>query len=161
MASCRSSCQLNVNLIISEVLPLSTQQEPRRQSNQVAGILGTATVLALLYFGRDVLIPITLAIILSLLITPFIHRLRQIGLGQTLSVGVAVVTLALSLAAVGLVIGTQVVRIGASLPQYADTIRSKVNVLDQLTLGKLGELNGQAGRWIEHLSDDQETSSGR
>ena len=139
---------------------MSTQQEPRRQSNQVAGILGTATVLALLYFGRDVLIPITLAIILSLLITPFIHRLRQIGLGQTLSVGVAVVTLALSLAAVGLVIGTQVVRIGASLPQYADTIRSKVSVLDQLTLGKLGELNGQAGRWIEHLSDDQETGSG-
>jgi len=140
---------------------LSNQQEPRRQSNQVAGILGTATVLALLYFGRDVLIPITLAIILSLLITPFIHRLRRLGLGQTLSVGVAVVTLALSLAAVGLAIGTQVVRIGASLPQYADTIRSKISVLDQLTLGKLGELNGQAGRWIEHLSDDKDAGSTR
>jgi len=135
---------------------LSSLPEPRRQSNQVAGILGTATVLALLYFGRDVLIPITLAIILSLLITPFIHRLRQIGLGQTLSVGVAVVTLALSVAAVGLVIGLQVVRIGSSLPQYADTIRSKASVLDQLTLGKLGELSGQAGRWIAHLSDDQD-----
>ena len=135
---------------------MSSLPEPRRQSNQVAGILGTATVLALLYFGRDVLIPITLAIILSLLITPFIHRLRQIGLGQTLSVGVAVVTLALSVAAVGLVIGLQVVRIGSSLPQYADTIRSKASVLDQLTLGKLGELSGQAGRWIAHLSDDQD-----
>lgn len=138
---------------------MSSLPEPRRQSNQVAGILGTATVLALLYFGRDVLIPITLAIILSLLITPFIHRLRQIGLGQTLSVGVAVVTLALSVAAVGLVIGLQVVRIGSSLPQYADTIRSKASVLDQLTLGKLGELNGQAGRWIEHLSDDQDKAN--
>ncbi|WP_050477971.1 AI-2E family transporter [Herbaspirillum rhizosphaerae] len=138
---------------------MSSQPEPRRQTNQVAGILGTATVLALLYFGRDVLIPITLAIILSLLITPFIHRLRRIGLGQTLSVGVAVVTLALSLAAVGLVIGVQVVRIGGSLPQYADTIRSKVNVLDQLTLGKLGELNGQAGRWIDHLSDEKDAKA--
>ena len=140
---------------------MSSQQEPRRQSNQVAGILGTATVLALLYFGRDVLIPITLAIILSLLITPFIHRLRRIGLGQTLSVGVAVVTLALSLAAVGLIIGTQVVRIGASLPQYADTIRSKVSVLDHLTLGKLGELNGQAGRWIDNLSDQKDPGTAK
>lgn len=138
---------------------MSTSPEPRRQSNQVAGILGTATVLALLYFGRDVLIPITLAIILSLLITPFIHRLRQIGFGQTLSVVAAVATLALSLAAVGLVIGVQVVRIGTSLPQYADTIRSKVTVLDQLTLGKLGELNGQAGRWIEQMSDDHELAT--
>lgn len=131
----------------------NTPPDTPNATNRVAGILGTATVLALLYFGRDVLIPITLAIILSLLITPFIHRLRRIGFGQTLSVGVAVMLLAMALAAVGLVIGSQVVRIGASLPQYADTIRSKASVLDQLTLGKLGELNGQAGRWLEHLSD--------
>ncbi|SFC72841.1 Predicted PurR-regulated permease PerM [Collimonas sp. OK412] len=134
---------------------MSKLQNLQRQPDRITGILGTAIVLALLYFGRDVLIPITLAIILSLLITPFIHRLRQIGIGPTISVCVAVVMLALALGAVGLVIGSQVVRIGASLPQYADTIRSKVAVLDQLTLGKLGELNGEAGRWIEHLSDRQ------
>jgi len=134
---------------------LSSAPLPQLRPDRVTGILGTATVLALLYFGRAVLIPVTLAIILSLLITPFIHRLRRIGLGQTLSVGVAVITLALALGAVGMVIGLQVVRIGTSLPQYADTIRSKVHVLDQLTLGKLGELNGRAGNWIAHLSDDE------
>ena len=39
-------------------------------SNHLAGIVGTAVVLALLYFGRDVLIPITLAILLSFLVAP-------------------------------------------------------------------------------------------
>jgi predicted PurR-regulated permease PerM len=136
-------------------ISLSSAPAPQFRPDRVTGILGTATVLALLYFGRAVLIPITLAIILSLLITPFIHRLRRIGLGPTLSVGVAVLTLAFGVAAVGMVIGLQVVRIGSSLPQYADTIRTKIHVLDQLTLGKLGELNGRAGNWIEHLSDDQ------
>jgi predicted PurR-regulated permease PerM len=125
----------------------------------VAAILGTATVLALLYFGRDVLIPVTLAIILSLLITPFIHRLRRFGLGQTVSVGVAVVALALAVAAIGLTIGSQVIRLGTSMPQYADTIRSKAAQLDAVTLGRVGQLSGQAGRWIEHLSDNQESSN--
>jgi predicted PurR-regulated permease PerM len=138
---------------------LSSLSAPPSQPDRVTGILATATVLALLYFGRDVLIPITLAIILSLLITPLIHRLRRIGLGQTLSVGVAVMSLALVLAAVGLVLGLQVVRIGTSLPQYADTIRNKITVLDQLTLGKLGELNGRAGRWIEQLSEEHSNTT--
>jgi len=138
---------------------LSSPPELQSSSDRAAGILATATVLALLYFGRDVLIPITLAIILSLLVTPLIHRLRRIGLGPTVSVGVAVLTLAFVVGAVGLAIGSQVVRLGASMPLYADTIRNKAATLDQLTLGKLGQLSGQAGRWIEHLSDNQENAT--
>jgi hypothetical protein len=45
----------------------------RTLPSAVAGLVGTATVLALLYFGRDVLIPITLAFILSFLIAPFVR----------------------------------------------------------------------------------------
>jgi predicted PurR-regulated permease PerM len=69
----------------------------RTLPSAVAGLLGTATVLALLYFGRDVLIPITLAFIFSFLIAPFVRALRHLGLGQTTSVisGVLVVTIAL------------------------------------------------------------------
>jgi predicted PurR-regulated permease PerM len=143
-------------------LPTSNQRMPNLKDrpsrpDRVAGILGTATVLALLYFGRDILIPITLAIILSLLITPVINRLRKLGLGQTISVAVAVLALAIALVAVGAVIGSQVIRIGVSLPQYASTIRGKLTVLDALTLGKMGELDGQAGQWmaqIENRHDD-------
>ncbi len=46
-------------------------------SNSLAGIVGTAVVLALLYFGRDVLIPITLAILLSFLVAPTIRAMRK------------------------------------------------------------------------------------
>lgn len=116
------------------------------------GLVGTATVLALLYFGRDVLIPITLAFILSFLIAPFVRALRHLGLGQTASVltGVAVVASALLL--VGAVIITQVTRLGASLPQYQDTIASKLETLNELTRGTVGSLGGPAGELIEHLT---------
>jgi hypothetical protein len=39
----------------------------------VIGILGTGALLVLLYFGCEVLLPITLAVMLSLLVAPMIH----------------------------------------------------------------------------------------
>ncbi|SFL89570.1 Predicted PurR-regulated permease PerM [Rugamonas rubra] len=132
---------------------MSIEPKTHLVSAGVSGIVGAATVLALLYFGRDVLIPITLAIILSLLVAPWVQRLRHIGLGPTASVGVAVLTLALALGAVGFAIGLQVVRIGASLPQYTDTIRSKVAAVEQLASGRLGRFNSEAGRLVEQWAD--------
>jgi len=80
------------------------------------GIIATATVLALLYFARDVLVPITLAVILSLLIAPLVRLLRRVGLGQTPSVLAAVLVLAFSFVSVAGVIGSQFVHMAANLP---------------------------------------------
>ncbi|HEY9104170.1 AI-2E family transporter [Chitinimonas sp.] len=121
-------------------------------TNQLGKLVGTAIVLALLYLGRDVLIPITLAVILSLLVAPLVRRLRRLGLGHTGSVTVSVVLLTLGIGLVGVGLGSQIVRMGASLPQYEDTIRSKLQTLDELTLGKLGAITGQADRLVGKLS---------
>lgn len=126
----------------------------RSLPNAVAGLVGTATVLGLLYFGRDVLIPITLAFIFSFLIAPFVRALRRLGLGQTVSVCAGVLLVSASLLTVGAVIVSQVTRLGASLPLYQDTIYSKIETLDRLTRGSLGTLGGPAGELIEHLTQD-------
>jgi predicted PurR-regulated permease PerM len=110
------------------------------------GIMATATVLALLYFARDVLVPITLAIMLSLLIAPLVRTLRHIGLGQTLSVLAAVVVFAFSFAAIAGVIGSQLVHLAGSLPQYERTIEHKIETLNDITVGELNALKGQAER---------------
>nr|WP_255484642.1 AI-2E family transporter [Duganella sp. 1224] len=117
-------------------------------------MVGTATVLALLYFGRDVLIPITLAFIFSFLIAPFVRALRHLGLGQTTSVCTGVLVVTVALLAIGAVIVQQVGMMGASLPQYQDTIASKLETLDELTRGTLGSLGGPAGQLIEHFTGD-------
>src|ERR1700748_1687882 len=95
-------------------------------SNRAISIIAAGTVLALLYFARDVLVPITLAVILSLLINPLVRSLRRLGLGQALSALAAVFLLMLGCASFAVVIGTQVVRMAVSLPQYQETIRSKL-----------------------------------
>lgn len=123
-------------------------------------MLGIAVILALLYFGRGILVPITLAIILSLLITPFIRQLRRIGLGHTISIAVAVLFTAILLSAIGVVLGTQILRIAESLPQYAGTIRDKLDVLNRLTLGRLDSLNGQAGVFLQEFERGQAVLGG-
>ncbi|MFL6678785.1 MAG: AI-2E family transporter, partial [Burkholderiaceae bacterium] len=46
------------------------------------GLVNGAVVLALLYFGREVLVPITLAVLLSLLIAPLVRKLRRLVRSQ-------------------------------------------------------------------------------
>src|SRR5258708_20552711 len=119
---------------------------PIANRERALGIIATATVLALLYFARDVLVPITLAVILSLLIAPLVWVLRRMLLGQTLSVLAAVLLLAFSFAAVAGVIGSQLVHMAQSLPRYQRTIEHKLRTLNDVTVGKFNELTRQAGR---------------
>jgi predicted PurR-regulated permease PerM len=116
--------------------------------DRALGVIATATLLALLYFARDVLVPITLAFILSLLIAPLVRGLRRFGLGQTWAVLAAVIVLAASFGAVATVIGSQLVRMAASLPQYEKTIQLKLETLNDVTVGRLNNLTGQAGRLL-------------
>lgn len=84
------------------------------------GIIATAALLGMLYFARDILVPITLAFILSLLIAPLVRALRRFGIGQTWSVLAAVLMLSLSFGAFATVIGSQLVRMAANLPKYRE-----------------------------------------
>jgi predicted PurR-regulated permease PerM len=117
--------------------------------DRAIGIIAFATVLALLHFGRDVLIPFTVALILSLLIAPLVRRLRRIGFGRVPSVLVAVLISAFVVTAAAGVLGTQVLHMAASLPQYEKTIQQKLRNLDDMTVGRFNALTSEASRLID------------
>jgi predicted PurR-regulated permease PerM len=134
--------------------PRATATEPsgsRTNSlrDRAIGIIAFATVLALLYFGRDVLIPFTVALMLSLLIAPLVRRLRHIGLARVPSVIVAVLFSALLVTAAAGVLGTQVFRMAASLPQYERTLQQKLRNLNELTVGQFDAVTNEASRLLE------------
>jgi predicted PurR-regulated permease PerM len=116
------------------------------------GIIAFATVLGLLYAGRGVLIPITVALMLSLLIAPLVRSLRRLGLGQTPAVLIAVLGLAIVLSAVAAVLGTHVLRMAAGLPQYQQTIERKLSYLDEITRGSVDALTSETSRLVESHS---------
>jgi predicted PurR-regulated permease PerM len=121
--------------------------------DRAVGIVATGTVLAILYFARDVLVPITLAIILSLLISPLVRALRRWGMGPTSSVLAAVVALALLFASVATVMGVQVARMADSLPQYEQTIRHKIATVDEMSVNWLKGLSSHANRLLGQRSE--------
>ena len=129
--------------------------------SRAVAIITSATVLALLYFGREVLVPITLALILSLLIAPLVGVLRRIGLGHGPSVLIAVLALVMFLVGLATLIGTQVVHVGTNLPQYEQTVRIKLQTLSSLTAGRIEAVQGEATKVLSQLSDhsaDQQTT---
>ncbi|WP_445145854.1 AI-2E family transporter [Dyella sp. Tek66A03] len=120
-------------------------------------IIAAATVLALLYFGREVLVPVALALFLSLLMAPWVRLYRRIGLGHGASVFVAVLGLAVVMTGLVTVVGTQVVHMARSLPQYEATVHTKIQTLRAMTIGRMEVMQGEFGKVISE-SDDRNAS---
>src|SRR5215469_493788 len=112
-------------------------------------ITAVGIILALLYFGRQVLIPVTLAIMLSLLLAPLVRALRRLGAGRIFSVLTIVLLLALACTAGAVLLGTQILRIAQSLPQYEATVQRKLKTLDEATIGRLRLITREASRLID------------
>lgn len=117
--------------------------------DRALGVIAFAAVLGLLYAGRGVLIPITVALMLSLLVAPLVRRLRRTGMAQTPAVLITVLALTVVLSGVAVVLGLQVLRMAAALPQYEATIQGKLSYLDESTLGRLDAVTNEASRLVE------------
>jgi predicted PurR-regulated permease PerM len=128
---------------------VSVEEAPVWLRHNGGRLTTVALVFALLYVGRAVLIPLALAIMLSLLVAPLVRALRRLRVGRTTSVLVAVVALAVSCMGVAAALGTQVLHIAESLPQYESNVQRKVKTLEEVTIGPLLRLTDQTSRLVE------------
>jgi predicted PurR-regulated permease PerM len=86
----------------------------------------TAIMIGTLYLGREVLIPIALAILLSFVLAPLVRLLQRCHIPRGLSV-VSVVLLAfIAIFALGGVIAAQLTQLAADLPRYEANMREKI-----------------------------------
>ena len=92
----------------------------------------TVVVVAGLYLGRAVLIPVTLAMLLSFLLAPLVNWLRRKHLGRVPSVLLAVLLALMVVLALGGLIGMQIADLAEDVPRYAQTIRQKADTVQQL-----------------------------
>ena len=102
-------------------------------------------VVAGLYFGRSVLIPITLAMLLSFLLAPVVNLLRRLYIGRVLAVLVSVALALTIILALGGLIGTQLAALAEEVPEYAQTIQEKIDTLQQLLASRITGLTMSLG----------------
>src|SRR6202166_463599 len=109
-------------------------------------IMTAGIILALLYLARSVLIPLALAIMLSLLVAPLIRALRRLRIGRAFSVLVAVAALTVSCVGIAATLGTQILHIAESLPQYESNVERKLKTLEEATVGPILRLTNETSR---------------
>ena len=96
--------------------------------SRTISLLGGVAVIAILYFGKEVLLPFALAVLLSFLLAPAVDRLERWKFGRIPSVLIMVGTLFVGLGALSYVAGQQLYDLARRLPDYKQNIVAKVEV---------------------------------
>lgn len=110
-------------------------------STLTATAVGVVIICAL-YFGSEVLIPITLAVLLSFVLSPLMELLQRLWLPRIVAALLAVLIAIGVIITLGGIIGTQIAGLAGQVPRYQTTIESKVGTLHRL-IGT--ELSGRLG----------------
>jgi predicted PurR-regulated permease PerM len=142
--------------------PLTPQRPPNRVYppgtpglHGLTSVMTTVVVVCGLYFGREVLIPITLAVLLSFLLAPLVGLLRRLHFGQLPSIFVAVLTALIALLAVSTLIGAQVAQLAGALPQYQAAIERKIETVQEKTVGRADALLSRAASALARVAPDR------
>jgi predicted PurR-regulated permease PerM len=89
-------------------------------------LASTFLIVAALYLGRGVLVPLAVAVLLSFVLTPLVRWLERIRLPRLVSVLIVVLVGVGFLAVIGYVVGRQFVSVIEQLPDYQGELRAKI-----------------------------------
>ena len=110
----------------------------------VATAILTVIIIMLLYFGREIIIPIALAILLSFVLAPLVGLLQSIRIPRGLAVVSVVITAFALIFAMGSLLANQLTQLAGDLPRYQSTISEKIQAFRDTTAGR-GTLERASG----------------
>jgi predicted PurR-regulated permease PerM len=115
-----------------------------------------ALVIAALYVGREIFVPVALAVLLSFVLAPFVTKLQAWRMPRTLSVIIVVFVGFSVIFGLGGLMVSQASRLAADLPGYQQTLKDKIDSIRGLTGGS-GTLE-RASRVLKELKTELQNS---
>jgi predicted PurR-regulated permease PerM len=115
-----------------------------------------ALIVAALYTGREIFVPVALAVLLSFVLGPFVIRLQSWRIPRTISVLVVVFFGFSIIFSLGGLMVSQASRLAGELPGYQQTLRDKVESLRGLAGGS-GTLE-RASKVLKELNTELQNS---
>jgi len=120
-------------------------------------IVAAVAVFVVLYWARDLLIPIALAIFLAFLLAPLVRRVQRWGLPRIPGV-LVVVSLACTFIGVGgWFVASQAIGLAGELPKYRENIEIKARTLRESVGGRLRPVS----QVIDAVAGEPRSSAGR
>ena len=92
------------------------------------GMLAAAAIVAILYFGRDIFVPLALAVLLSFLLAPAVRWLRR-RIGRVTAVAFVVFAALVPICGLTAVIGHDIAALTPHLPEYRYNVEHKIQSL--------------------------------
>lgn len=120
---------------------------PRSRSIALPAFVSIAGVVAIIYLARDVLLPLSIAMLITFALSPLATRLRKIGLPNLPSVLVVVATAFAAIGLFVLVVTSQLGTLAQNLPLFQANIIAKVE-----SLKAAGSENGLIARVVKMIT---------
>ena len=118
--------------------------------SQLTAMVTFVVVTGILYFGREVLIPLALSVLLAFLLAPAVRHLERRKVPRAAATAIMVGMSCIVMAALIWVSAVQFLSLAASLPEYKKNIQNKVSVLRSDVDSSLGK----ARRTIEEITTE-------
>ena len=117
-------------------------------------LVGTVMAMAALYFGRDIFLPLAIAVLLTFALAPVVSWLRKLRIPRPVAVVSVVVVAFTSIILFGAVVATQLGSLAENLPLYQSNIEAKVQTIKDANVGegifnRVSKLLERLGRQIE------------
>ena len=128
----------------------------QRRGTTLINLAVAALIIAALYAGREIFVPVALAVLLSFVLAPFVIRMQSWRIPRMLSVLVVVFVGFSIIFSLGGLMVSQATRLAKELPGYQQTLRDKVESLRGLTGGS-GTLE-RASKVLKDLKTELQNS---
>jgi predicted PurR-regulated permease PerM len=115
-----------MSLIARKIHNGRTTEELIALLSAVASAILAALFIAALYFGREIFVPIALAILLSFVLAPLVGLLQRARIPRGFSVVSVVVLAFMIIFGLGTLIANQLSELAGDLPVYQSTMREKI-----------------------------------
>ena len=123
-----------------------------KSGNSLATVLVGAAIVAALYFGREVLLPMALAVLLSFVLAPLVKLLQRFYLPRFAAVTIVVLLAFGVISGLATLMFAQVSQLAGDLPRYQSNLAEKVQALRGATTAS-GTLE-QASQVLQNLQKE-------
>jgi predicted PurR-regulated permease PerM len=106
--------------------PIAVAAKPDNLSPKFEAAVIAGVIVSGIYFGRPVLIPLALAVLISFALAPLVGLFKRLRLGNAPAVVISLALVVAVVTGLGLFMGSQLARLAAELPGYQTNIGHKL-----------------------------------
>ncbi|MFB9981207.1 AI-2E family transporter [Mesorhizobium kowhaii] len=123
-----------------------------RPRTSLPNVATTVTTVAALYFGREVFLPIAIALLLTFALAPLVSALKRVGIPRIAAVIASVLSAFAALALFSFIVVTQVSELAQNIPVYQTNILTKIRSLKETGVG--GGIIAKLSRVVERVGQE-------